>query len=89
MDSSQLQYTMKSILDFIELNLTSKITLEQLARNSHLSKFHMHRLLRHTLGMPVMNYVRARKITVSLEPLFSKRYTVLEYHVMSHHLFCL
>lgn len=55
---------------------------ELLARHSHLSKFHMHRLLRHTLGMPVMNYVRARKITDSLEPLFSKRYTVLEVGVM-------
>lgn len=61
MNSSQLQDTVKSILDFIESNLTTKITLEQLARNSHMSKFHMHRLLSHTLGMPVMDYVRAQK----------------------------
>lgn len=33
MNSSQLQDTVKSILDFIESNLTTKITLEQLARN--------------------------------------------------------
>ncbi|TYP78954.1 AraC family transcriptional regulator [Paenibacillus methanolicus] len=78
----KLQLTIERALEFIETNLPNKITLEQLARHSHLSKFHLHRLLRHALGMPVMDYVRARKITASLETLFSQRYTVLEVGVM-------
>lgn len=73
---------MEGVLNYIEENLTHKITLEQLSQHSHLSKFHLHRLLRHTLDKPVMDYIRARKITSSLDVLLDPAMTVLRIGLM-------
>lgn len=82
MFSKELQGTIEDALDFIENNITKKITLDLLSEHSHLSKFHLHRLLRQALGIPIMDYIRARKITASLDPLFSRKYSVLQVGLM-------
>ena len=82
MFNREIQGMLKDTLNYIENNITKKITLEQLSQHSYLSKFHLHRLLRQALGMPIIDYIRARKLTASLDPLFSQNITVLEIGLM-------
>jgi AraC-like DNA-binding protein len=49
-------------VDYIEKNLCEEITLDKLARNAYLSKFHFHRLFRQEVGEAVMRYIRKRRL---------------------------
>lgn len=70
--------TIEAVLAYIESHLTQKIQLDELADIAHLSKYHLHRLLSHTVGQPLMNYIRARKLSASIELLMESRYNVLD-----------
>ena len=49
-------------LDYIEENLQTEITAEELAELAHLSLFHYYRLFRQATGMPVMQYILRRRL---------------------------
>ena len=70
--------TVESVLAYIEVHLTQKIQLDELAVIAHLSKYHLHRLLSHAVSQPLMHYIRARKLSASIELLLEPRYNVLE-----------
>ncbi|MFQ3543036.1 AraC family transcriptional regulator [Halobacillus rhizosphaerae] len=57
-------------IDYIEENLHEKLTLENLAEIAHFSPFHFHRLFQAMVGVPVMDYVRKRRMTKAAERLF-------------------
>ncbi|XEC93823.1 helix-turn-helix domain-containing protein [Paenibacillus tarimensis] len=65
-------------LNYIEVRLTQKVNLEEIAQSFHLSKYHLHRLLSHAVGMPVMNYIRARKMSASLPLLLDDRLRIVD-----------
>ena len=50
-------------VDYIEHNIDQELTLAKVAAKSALSEHHFHRLFRARFGMPVMDYVRRRRIT--------------------------
>lgn len=50
---------------FIESHLTQELTLEEIARVADVSRFHLARVFAIATGMPVMRYVRARRLTES------------------------
>ena len=49
-------------LDYIEENLQTEITAEELAQKAHLSLFHYYRLFRQATGLPVMQYILRRRL---------------------------
>ena len=49
-------------LDYIEENLQTEITAEELAQMAHLSLFHYYRLFRQATGLPVMQYILRRRL---------------------------
>ena len=49
-------------LDYIEENLQTDITAEELAQMAHLSLFHYYRLFRQATGLPVMQYILRRRL---------------------------
>ena len=49
-------------LDYIEENLQTEITAEELARMAHLSPFHYYRLFCQATGLPVMQYILRRRL---------------------------
>ena len=49
-------------LDYIEENLQTEITAEELAELAHLSLFHYYRLFRQATGLPVMQYILRRRL---------------------------
>lgn len=60
---------MLDAIDFIEENLENRISLEDIAKRSHLSKYHFHRVFRALTGRTVSDYLWKRRLTCSLEKL--------------------
>ena len=50
-------------IDYIEKHLCENIKLSEIAKQSHFSQFHFHRLFRKTVGTSVMEYVRKRRLS--------------------------
>lgn len=55
-----LEIIQKSI-DYIEDNLKTDITAEELSENAGFSIFHFYRLFQSAVGMPVMQYITRRR----------------------------
>ncbi|WP_432666620.1 helix-turn-helix domain-containing protein [Wukongibacter baidiensis] len=49
-------------INYIEENLYEKLSLESLAENVHLSKYHFHRVFLATMGDSIMSYIRRRRL---------------------------
>lgn len=49
-------------LEYIEKNLDSKISLDDLAKNAYLSKYHYHRLFHKAAGESVSRYIVRRRM---------------------------
>lgn len=49
-------------IDYIEDNLKSEFTVQELSENAGFSLFHYYRLFRIAMGMPVMQYIVRRKL---------------------------
>lgn len=59
MDHKQIQNS----IDYIEKHLCENITLHEIAKQSHFSEFHFHRIFRKIIGASVMEYVRKRRLS--------------------------
>lgn len=59
----------RATLEYIERNLENKITLEDLAENTFLSKYHFHRIFNEATGVSVMEYIRRRRLIHAAERL--------------------
>lgn len=64
--------------DYIENNLTNKIVLEDIAAACGLSKYHLHRILSAIANRPLMEYVRARKLSESLGILADRKTRIID-----------
>ena len=53
-------------LDYIEANLKTEITAEELAYHANFSMFHYYRLFQKAVGMPVMQYIVRRKLLYAI-----------------------
>lgn len=49
-------------LDYIEDNLQSELTAQELAERAGFSLFHYYRLFQSAVGMPVMQYILRRRL---------------------------
>ncbi len=65
-------------VDFIEGNIGQELTLAKVAAKAALSEYHFHRLFRARFGMPVMDYVRRRRITEAAKALLHSSTSILE-----------
>ncbi len=63
--------TIEKVLEEVERRLAEKIVLDELAEHVHLSKFHLHRLIRAATGIPLMEYIRARRLSASARDLLA------------------
>ncbi|MBR2806406.1 MAG: helix-turn-helix domain-containing protein [Oscillospiraceae bacterium] len=53
----------KTVIDYIEDHLDTKLDLETVAEAVHYSKYHLHRMFSETVGMTVHDYVQRRQLT--------------------------
>jgi AraC family transcriptional regulator len=69
---------LEKCLNYIENNIKSKITLDEISKYSGISKFHMHRMFKSLTGSSIMDYVLSRKLTESLEELLNKDMRIID-----------
>ncbi|HNW34528.1 MAG TPA: GNAT family N-acetyltransferase [Candidatus Ozemobacteraceae bacterium] len=53
----------KLVIDFIEEHLPEKLDLFRIARETHVSPFHLHRSFSQILGLTIHDYLRRRRLT--------------------------
>ena len=49
-------------VNYIENNIYNKITLDDVAQQSGISKYHLHRMFKSLTGESLMEYVQSRKL---------------------------
>lgn len=64
------------VVEFVEENIKNDLTQEMISKKAAFSKYHLHRLFKSITGKNLMEYVRSRKITLSLDDLLNSRLRV-------------
>lgn len=77
MEREQYRNTLVRLIEAIENALPDQISLDDLAEEAYLSKYHLHRVFRALSGVPLAEYVRRRRLTDSLKDLSDSAKTVL------------
>lgn len=67
---------LKDTTEYIETNLCEDLTLDTISENVNISKFHLLRIWKGATGTGIMEYVRRRRIAVSLSDLLSPLNTI-------------
>jgi len=69
------EYTLRidRVLQYIEANLTKKISLTEVAAVSHFSAFHFHRIFTGIIGETVNDYIARRKLECAVNLLIFKK----------------
>ncbi|MDP4093122.1 MAG: effector binding domain-containing protein [Bacillota bacterium] len=70
--------TIENVIDYIEANLQEKISLDSIADNSGLSKYHLHKIFKAITNKKMMDYVRNRKLTCSLNELMNTDLKIID-----------
>lgn len=78
MENSSLYKEIKMLIGFIEENIKEKITLDDLAMTAGISKFYLSRIFHELSSMPLMKYIRLRKLTQSLFELLNTDLNVID-----------
>lgn len=66
------------VICYIEENICSKLTVEDIAAKAYISPAHLQRLFHITFGMTIAEYVRYRKLQKALELLYSTNRNVCD-----------
>jgi len=66
------------VINFIENNLQNEITLDELSKTACYSAFHFHRIFQILTGESVMDYIRKRRLSCTLEELEKTEKTITE-----------
>lgn len=61
----------EDVVNYIEENITEKLTVEDIAKQVYLSPGHLQRVFEFVFGIPIAEYVRKRKLQKSLEMLYN------------------
>ncbi len=72
-----LQRLLKGV-EFIESHVDESLPLSRIARHAALSEYHFHRLFRACFGIPVIEYVRGRRLSSAARRLVGEETPVLD-----------
>jgi AraC family transcriptional regulator len=80
MEYNMFRYTnlLENIKSEIDKNLCGDINTEILAKKYTLSEGHLRRLFRYAYNRTIANYIRSRKLTVSLNDLLKSNITIID-----------
>ncbi len=68
----------KTVIDFIESHLTSKLDLDQISESVHYSKYYLHRMFSKTVGLTIHEYLQRRQLTEAAKLLVFSRKPILD-----------
>lgn len=75
-DNEMFSECVKNTLHYLRMNYNQKITLNDLANETHISKFHLSRLFRRALGVSPIEYLMSIRVNKAKELLRQTTYTV-------------
>lgn len=64
--------------NYIEKNIYSKITLDDLSRHIGISKYYLHRMFKSLTGESIMEYVQSRKLSSSINELVNTNKRIID-----------
>lgn len=67
-----------SCVNYIECNIYNKISLDELALHTGLSKYYLHRMFKSLTGESVIEYVQSRKLTSSIHELVNTNMRIID-----------
>lgn len=70
--------SMQKAIDYMETNLLEKITVDDIAKQAHVSPFHFQRLFRILTNVSVGEYLRRRRLTLAAQELTSSDDKVID-----------
>ena len=65
-------------IDYIESHLHEKLDLDTVAQAVHYSKYHLHRMFTHTVGLTIHDYIQRRQLTEAAKLLVLSDRPILE-----------
>lgn len=65
-------------VDYIENNIAEKIILDDLAEDTGVSKYYLHRIFKSLTGESIIEYVQSRKLTSSINELISTNMKIID-----------
>ena len=68
----------EDVVELIEENLKNNLSLDEISERLCISKFHLHRLFKAITGMPLISYVRGRKLSSSINDLFDNSLNIID-----------
>lgn len=69
---------LQKVLDHIEVNIKSEMTLDELAGLCHYSSHHFHRVFQSVVGVPVMDYIKKRKLSIASGEIIDTNKSILD-----------
>lgn len=75
---TSLYGSLQSLVSYVEENLKSKVTLDDLARKTSISKFHLSRIFHEVSKTSPMSYIRKRKLSSSLHELLDTNLKIID-----------
>lgn len=73
-----LKETIVTTIDYIEKNLSNRISLDDISLYTGLSKYYLHRIFKSLTGESIMEYVQSRKLTSSLNELLNTNMRIID-----------
>lgn len=73
-----IKETIATCVNFIEANLSTKISLDEIALHCKISKYHLHRMFKSLTGESLMDYVQSRKLSASINELIHTNMRVID-----------
>lgn len=73
-----LKEVISECIKYIEVNLYNKITLDDIAAHSGLSKYYLHRVFKALTGESLMEYVHARRLSASIDELTNSNMRIID-----------
>ena len=66
------------VIDFIEENLESGLSLDEVSKKAGYSKFHLNRLFSESVGCTLYKYIQMRRLTVAAEKLVNTKKSIVD-----------
>lgn len=73
-----LKETISACIYYIEENIYNKFTLDDIATQCGISKYHLHRVFKSLTGESLMEYVQARKLSASIGELVNTNMRIID-----------
>lgn len=73
-----IKQAVETCINYIESNIYNKITLDDIAMHSNMSKYHLHRMFKSLTGESLMEYVQSRKLSSSINELIHTNMRVID-----------